>query len=310
MPRPQPRVAPVVKRKLVPLLLAALGLATQPALSQSEVAQVRQELMRLINAERSRAGSPPLHLDGALTRAAQQHAEEISRRGTLRAGSSEEMQKRLVQVGYHAHEWTENLTQSGSELDDVLAYWKRRNPSTFRDLMDPQYRDIGLGVSSLEGVPLYSFLFAVPQGDYFARETAGIRDLDIVSREMLAQVNAARKRAGLKPLRLSSVLAKAAQRHAEDMLSRGYFAHRSPSGTTVRERSKAAGYDWRAVGENIAFGQTSVNEVVTTWLESPGHRKNILSPNFSELGLGLAMGRGQDGKYQVYWVQNFGTPQS
>ncbi|HET9225340.1 MAG TPA: CAP domain-containing protein [Thermoanaerobaculia bacterium] len=299
-----------MKRKLLPLLLAAASLATQPALSQSGVAQVRQELMRLINAERSRAGSPPLHLDGALTRAAQQHAEEISRRGTLRSGSTEEMQKRLVQVGYHAHEWTENLTQSGSGLPDVLAYWKRRNPSTFQDLMDPRYRDIGLGISRLDGTPLYSFLFAIPQGDYFARETAGIRDRDAVSREMLAQVNAARKKAGLKPLRLDSTLAKSAQRHAEDMLSRGYFAHRSPSGATVRERARAAGYDWRAVGENIAFGQTSVDEVVTTWLGSPGHRKNILSPNYSELGVGLALGRGQDGKYQVLWVQNFGTPAS
>ena len=297
-----------MKRKLLPLLLALL--AAQPALSQSGVAGVRQELMRLINAERSRAGAPPLRLDGALTRAAQQHAEEISRRGTLRSGSTEEMQKRLVEVGYHAHEWTENLTQSGSKLPDVLAYWKRRNPSTFKDLMDPRYRDIGLGASSLEGAPLYSFLFAIPQGDYFARETAGIRDRDAVSREMLAQVNAARKKAGLKPLRLDSTLAKSAQRHAEDMLARGYFAHRSPSGTTVRERAKAAGYDWRAVGENIAFGQTSVDEVVTTWLESPGHRKNILSPNFSELGVGIALGRGQDGKYQVLWVQNFGTPAS
>lgn len=298
-----------MKRKLLPLLLAAAALATQPALSQSGVAGVRQELMRLINAERSRAGSPPLHADGALTRAAQQHAEEISRRGTLRAGSTEEMRKRLVQVGYHAHEWTENLTQSGSDLPDVLAYWKRRNPSTFRDLMDPRYRDVGLGVSRLDGTPLYSFLFAVPQGDYFARETAGIRDLDAVSREMLARVNAARNKAGLKPLRLDSTLAKSAQRHAEDMLARGYFAHRSPSGTTVRERARTAGYDWRAVGENIAFGQTSVDEVVTTWLDSPGHRKNILNPNFSELGVGLALGRGQDGKYQVLWVQNFGTPQ-
>jgi uncharacterized protein YkwD len=92
------------------------------------------------------------------------------------------------------------------------------------------------------------------------------------------------------------------------MLKRGYFDHRSPAGTTVRERSRAAGYNWAAIGENIAFGQTSVDEVVETWLESPGHRKNILSPNFTELGIGLALGRGPDGKYQVLWVQNFGAP--
>jgi uncharacterized protein YkwD len=305
MTPPRARVVLLVKRKLLPLLLFGAVLAGQPVLSQDNV---RQELLRLVNAERAKAGAPPLRLDDALSRAAQQHAEEISRSGKLQSGSSEEMQERLRQAGYHAHEWTENLTQSGDPLDEVLRYWKGRNPNTFRDLMDPRYRDLGLGVSRLRGTPLYSFLFAAPQADYFARETGGLADRDEVSREMLDQVNTARRQAGLKPLRLNGVLAKSAQRHAEDMLKRGYFDHRSPAGTTVRERSRAAGYNWAAIGENIAFGQTSVDEVVETWMDSPGHRKNILSPNFTELGVGLAVGRGPDGKYQVLWVQNFGAP--
>ena len=303
MPPRQPLVAPVVKRKLVPLLLAYAFLA-QPTASQADV---RQELLRLINAERSRVGSPPLRLDDALNRAAQQHADEISRSGSFQRGSNEATSKRLQQVGYHAYEWTENLTQSGADPGGLLRYWKERNPSTYRDLMDERYRDIGLGISRLEDTPLYSFLFAVPQSDYFARETANLRDPDAVREEMLARVNAIRRKAGLQTLRQNSDLEKAAQRHAEDMLSRGYFAHESPSGTTVRERSRKAGYDWAAIGENIAFGQTSVDEVVETWMDSPGHRKNILSRNFTEMGVGLALGKGPDGKHQVLWVQNFGS---
>ena len=292
-----------MKRKLAPLLFALAALA--PAVAQGDV---RQELLRRINAERSRAGSPPLHLDDALARAAQQHADEIARSGDFRSGSSEDMRRRLQKAGYQAHEWTENITQSSADPDGLLRYWKGRNPSTFRDLMDPRYRDIGFGVSRLDGTPVYSFLFAVPQADYFARETSGLRDRGSVREEMLARVNAARRKAGLKPLRFNSELDKAAQRHAEDMLARGYFDHESPSGTTVRERSRAAGYNWGAIGENIAFGQTSVGEVIETWMGSPGHRKNILGPNFSELGIGLALGKGRDGKYQVLWVQNFGAP--
>jgi uncharacterized protein YkwD len=217
------------------------------------------------------------------------------------------MQRWLRMAGYQAHEWTENVISSSSGLAEVLRYWKGRNPATFRSLMAPEYRDLGIGVSRLDGMPVYSFLFAIPQADYFARETSDLRDPEAVREEMLARVNAARKRAGLKPLQLNSRLDQAAQRHAEDMLAHGYFAHRSPSGTTVRERSKAAGYAWRAIGENIAYGQTSVDEVIETWLESPGHRRNILSPDFRELGVGLALGRGRDGKYQVLWVQNFGA---
>ncbi|HEX5714901.1 MAG TPA: CAP domain-containing protein [Thermoanaerobaculia bacterium] len=297
-----------MKKKLVPLLLAlsAIGvLAGQPTASQADV---RQELLRLINAERARVGSPPLHLDDALSRAAQQHADEISRSGDFQSGSSEGMRNWLQQAGYHAFEWTENLTQSGADPDGLLSYWKRRNPSTFQDLMDERYRDIGFGISRLDGTPLYSFLFAVPLSDHLARETTHLRDSGAVREEMLALVNAARKKAGLKTLRLNSVLHKAAQAHAEDMLARGYFAHESPSGTTVRERSRKAGYDWAAVGENIAFGQTSVDEVMETWMDSPGHRKNILSRNYTEMGVGLALGKGPDGKYQILWVQNFGAP--
>ncbi|HYN22424.1 MAG TPA: CAP domain-containing protein, partial [Thermoanaerobaculia bacterium] len=303
--RPSPVVFLCVKTKA----LLSLGLlAALPAWSQTSGEAVREDLTRLINVERTRAGSPPLHLDEALTRAAQQHAEEISRKGALESGSSGDMRRWLRMTGYQAHEWTENVISSGNSLDEVLRYWKGRNPNTFRSLMNAQYRDLGIGVSKLDGTPLYSFLFAVPQADYFARETADLHDSSEVREEMLARVNAARKRSGLKPLRLNGKLDRSAQRHAEDMLARGYFAHRSPAGTTVRERSKVAGYDWRNIGENIAFGQTSVPEVVETWLDSPGHRRNILNPAFTELGVGLALGKGQDGKYQVLWVQNFGAP--
>jgi uncharacterized protein YkwD len=307
MTRPRGSVALLVKRKLIPLLLAYSVLAGQPAVSEADV---RQDLLRLINVERSRVGSPPLRLNDALGKAAPPHADNISRSGSFQNGSSEEMRSRLLQAGYHAYEWTENLTQSGADPDGLLNYWKRRNPSTFQDLMDERYRDIGFGVSRLEGTPLYSFLFAVPQADYFARETTGLRDLGAVREQMLIRVNAIRKKEGLSALRLNSVLGEAAQGHAEDMLSRGYFAHESPSGTTVRERSRKAGYDWAAIGENIAFGQTSVDEVMETWMDSPGHRKNILSRNFSALGVGLALGKGKDGKYQVLWVQNFGAPRN
>ncbi|HEY2292131.1 MAG TPA: CAP domain-containing protein, partial [Thermoanaerobaculia bacterium] len=77
-------------------------------------------------------------------------------------------------------------------------------------------------------------------------------------------------------------------------------------GETVRERARAAGYDWRAIGENIAEGQLSVDEVMSTWMHSPPHRKNILDRDFKELGVGLALGRSGN-EWQVEWVQTFGT---
>jgi uncharacterized protein YkwD len=265
----------------------------------------RPELLRLINAERQRVGAPPLRYSPELTRAAEEHAAEIAARGRLQAGSSEEMWQRLRRAGYDAHSWTESLATSPGDAETVLRNLRRGDAESFRRLLTSENREIGIGVDRLRGSPLYIFLAAVPEADYFARGTTGIRDLDGARAEVLARVNEARKKAGMAPLRSNARLDQAAQHHAEDMLARGYFAHESPEGKTVRERARAAGYDWRNIGENVAEGQFSVDEVMDTWLHSPGHRGNLLDPEFKELGVGLALGRSR-GTYRAVWVQAFG----
>jgi uncharacterized protein YkwD len=268
----------------------------------------RPELLLRINAERQRAGSPPLRLSPPLAQAAQEHADEVAARGslTVRAGSTDEMRDRLQRLGYQSHAWTESLATNAGSPEAVLRDWRRNDAETYRKLLAPESRDLGIGLARLGRSPLYTFLFAVPEGDWFARQTAGLRDLAAVRAGMLARVNAVRKHAGVRPLRPNSQLDRAAQRHAEDMLARHYFAHESPEGRTVRERATAAGYDWREIGENIAEGQLTVDEVMDSWMHSPGHRRNLLDPGFKELGVGLAFGRSGD-EYQVEWVQTFGA---
>lgn len=291
------------------MLAAALFASLLPAADRAEAQDARGELLRRINAERQRAGAPALRLVQPLNDTAQRHAQEISRSGSLqlRRGSEQEMNQQLRRAGYNPHRWTESVTASTGDLDEILREWRRRDTATWGSLMDPEVRDLGIGLSRLRGVPLYTFLFAVPEAEHFARSTTGLRDADQVRREMLARVNEIRRKAGAPPLELDPVLQKTAQAHAQDMLARGFFAHKSPSGTTVRERSRSAGYDWRTIGENIAEGQKSVEEVLTTWMGSPGHRKNILEPRFQDLGIGLVTGRTRDGEYRVIWVQNFGA---
>jgi len=295
--------------KKSPLLLAAALLASLlPAAGRVEAQDARGELLRRINAERQRAGAPALRLIKPLNDTAQQHAQEIARSGSLRLqrGSEDQLDRQLRKAGYNPHRWTESVTASTGDLEEILREWRRRDTATWGSLMDPEVRDLGIGLSRLRGTPLYTFLFAVPEAEHFARSTGGLRDPEQVRRQMLAQVNELRRKAGAPPLELDPVLQKAAQAHAQDMLARGYFAHKSPSDTTVRERARSAGYDWRTIGENIAEGQTTVAEVLTTWMGSPGHRKNILEPRFKELGIGLVTGKTRDGEYRVIWVQNFG----
>jgi uncharacterized protein YkwD len=123
--------------------------------------------------------------------------------------------------------------------------------------------------------------------------------------ELLRLTNAERAKRGLKPLSLSTKLSQAAQNHASDMVQRRYFDHTSPDGSKPRDRAKAVGYIGSYVGENIAAGQTSANAVVASWMESKGHRDNILNKNFKEIGFGYVYNQSDD--YGHYWVQVFGT---
>jgi stress response protein SCP2 len=122
--------------------------------------------------------------------------------------------------------------------------------------------------------------------------------------EVVDRTNAERTRHGLRPLTVDQRLAAAAQAHSADMVRRGFFAHESPDGRQVWDRAVAAGYAYRKVAENIAAGQRTAEEVVRGWMESPGHRANILDRDLTQIGVGRADG----GSYGVYWTQVFGTP--
>ena len=115
--------------------------------------------------------------------------------------------------------------------------------------------------------------------------------------DVITLVNDRRAQAGVRALRFDPALARAAQAHAEDMLARNYFDHVSPDGRRFSDRAAAAGYQGFATGENIAQGQRSAVEVMNAWMNSSGHRRNILSSDSNEIGVGVA-GR--------TWVQVFG----
>ncbi|WP_239332972.1 CAP domain-containing protein [Frankia sp. CiP3] len=122
--------------------------------------------------------------------------------------------------------------------------------------------------------------------------------------EVVVLVNAERARTGAGPLASEPRLALAAQRHSEDMAANSYMDHVSLDGRTMSDRAAAAGYRYRMLGENVAAGQPGPAEVMAGWMNSPGHRKNILTGDFTQIGVGCARG----GSYGVYWTQLFGLP--
>ena len=121
-----------------------------------------------------------------------------------------------------------------------------------------------------------------------------------MSQSILCLINEERSAAGIGPVVLSKPLGAAALVHSNDMVARGYFAHRSPTGVDFVDRIANTGYlrgerSWVA-GENIAWGSGSLStpaELVQAWMESPPHRENLLKGRFRDIGIGITRGTPQ-----------------
>ena len=109
------------------------------------------------------------------------------------------------------------------------------------------------------------------------------------------------------PLQRNALLDEAAQRKAQHMAENEYFDHYAPDGTTPWSFFKQSGYVYAYAGENLAIHFTDSTEVVEAWMQSPGHRKNIVDDKYTEIGVGTAKGS-FNGYDTVYVVQFFGTP--
>src|SRR5689334_13954444 len=136
--------------------------------------------------------------------------------------------------------------------------------------------------------------------------TAGPAGLQDFRSEVVDLTNQERAQAGCGPLYRHGALDTAAQAHAEDMANRNYFDHNSLDGRTPWDRILQAGYPPNnGMGENIAAGQSTPADVVNSWMNSPGHRANILNCSFRAIGVGYGYNGGST--YGHYWVQDFGT---
>lgn len=117
-------------------------------------------------------------------------------------------------------------------------------------------------------------------------------------------VNKERAAAGLPALKLNTKLSGVAEKKAEDLRDKNYFAHQSPTYGSPFDMMKQFGISYKSAGENIAKGQKTPAAVMTGWMNSAGHKANILSSNFTEIGVGYVT----DSKGGTYWVQMFIRP--
>jgi uncharacterized protein YkwD len=173
-----------------------------------------------------------------------------------------------------------------------------------RLVTDTGFTRIGVSIARSGTTIVLAAPFAAP----------AIGDAAAIAKQALEAVNAARgkpRRCGAKsftaapPLVLDPLLGNAAAAHARDMAGRGRMSHEGSDGSTPQVRITRAGYPWRLAAENVAAGQTTVDEVIATWLASPGHCANIMNAELRQMGIAFVFDASSpDG---TYWAQTFGT---
>ncbi|ARI78510.1 CAP domain-containing protein [Halobacillus mangrovi] len=143
---------------------------------------------------------------------------------------------------------------------------------------------------------------AQPQQEEAAPKEENTQDVSsevsAFEQKVVELTNEERAKQGLQPLQLDTELSAVAKDKSLDMQNNNYFSHNSPTYGSPFDMMKQYGIDYRTAGENIAMGQTSPEQVVEGWMNSEGHRKNIMNPNFTHIGVGHA----EDGNY---WTQMF-----
>lgn len=145
---------------------------------------------------------------------------------------------------------------------------------------------------------------ATPAKDTAPAAPSASAALGNYEQQVVDLVNKERASAGLPALKVNTKLAAVAEKKAEDLRDKNYFDHQSPTYGSPFDMMKQFGITYTSAGENIAKGQKTPQEVMNGWMNSPGHRANILNSSYTEIGVGYVT----DSNGTTYWVQHFIRP--
>ena len=271
------------------LLLLLAGLSANPAVRADAVSAV--QVLREGGCGGILPPARALHHSALLDRAAE-----------LWAGAGSPPAAAAARSGYEA-EATAGLHVSGPE-SSIIQLLRR---SSCRTVTDQGLHDIGAYRRGSDTWLVLASAYVVPASS----------QAPLLATRALQLVNAARARGAhcgersfgpAPPMKLSDTLAGVALGHAADMAKHDYFEHQDLTGHSPAERVRAVGYPEKLVGENIAYGPKTADEVVQGWLDSPGHCENIMDPRFAEMGIAYAAGRAS--RRGLYWVQVLADPRA
>jgi uncharacterized protein YkwD len=259
---------------------------------------------------REDAGRPSFDWAAVLCAVAQKRAATIARRSppTTALGDLPAVGADLERAAYRPFAWDLGSFRGPETGATLWRAWRRQQPEFFARVLasDASQAGYARAASPLAGDhgAVHVLIVALPQGEVMRRRMAAYRDLDAVRREILAATNEERAARGLGRLAIDPRLERAAQAHAEGMLTGRFYDHTDPWHRGPRERAREQGLTAASLAENLAKGLFGPREVVANWMGSSGHRDNLLAAQLTRIGIGCAYDASGETE-DVLWVQLF-----
>lgn len=248
-----------------------------------------QDVIRLTNLEREKHGLQPLKLDLKLAEVARKKSQDMVTHHYFAHesptfGSPFDM---LKQFGVTYYSAGENIARGQTTPDEVVQAWMNSDGHR-ENILHPDFTHIGVGF--------------IGKGYYWTQQFIKQVDSSVSQRTFEQRVidltNIERKKHGLGPLLVDSKLTETAKAKSQDMAKNDYFDHTSPTYGTPFDMMDQYGITYQTAGENIAKGQSTPEQVVQEWMNSEGHRANVLNPDFTHIGVGFV-------KEDIIWTQQF-----
>jgi len=289
------------------VLLATLAIA--PVCGEGAREVERRQLVLEINLGRLASGREILLAHPVLCDVARWRAEgvEATGRSSPTLGILQQATRRFYRAGYPPHAWIESTLIADPRFS-LLLQWQDVKPQWLPDVATGDWQHIGVATGKFGALEVLTGVVGLPKCTAEERRLWPLRNLVVVREEALREVNQVRAEHGLEPVEAEASLDAAAQAYAEEMQRRGFYRHVSPEGARPSDRAAAAGWAGsREVGENIAKGLFTPQQTVDRWMNSLGHRRNILRPEARVTGLGMAIGptTAPGECFEVVWVQMF-----
>jgi len=226
--------------------------------------------------------------------------ESLDRTAALVA-EGEELLPAAAASGYRARTSAViQVSASGNDLAQLL------EGSFCEIIADPDWQDLGIFSDNNVTWLVFAAPFPLDAGSDARASLTRLVELANEARARPRRCGRARYDPA-PPLTTNSALDRAAEVHALDVSRRGVLSHEGSDGSVPGDRATRAGYRWRAIAENVAAGQTTAEQLVETWLQSPGHCANLMDARYSQTGVAIAINKDDD--YVIYWVQVYAAPQ-